>query len=567
MHTDEARQARDGAALFDLADTHGIIRVSGPDAVSFLQPITSNDLIGLAVGQGQHNALLNKQSGILAEFRIFRFDDGFCIIAERFQLPVILETLDYYHFAEDVVINDAGKDRCLLALQGRQAPAVMQTLTGAEVFAGDYIANRSHSCEINGTSAMALTWSLTGDEGYVLIIDPPAHGPLLEALSAVQEPCAVFAPSAATRETLRIEAGIPLYGPDIDSETRVLDTGLGETIVNFDKGCFPGQEIVARIKSRGEVSRKLLGLIFDPAATIAPGDTVTERDKQVGTLKSVTQSPQFDAPIALAYLVKRIRAGHEYDFEVNDVAARARVVDLPFYTSSSIAAAAGRRCDAGVAAFHDSDFDTARACFEQALEILPGYADALEGLGLAYERMQNLDEAIRVNARYADLHPDEVMPHTNLSRLYMFKGLKEQAEDELARATMIKFRAGGKSVSDAEFEQTRKEQLAAEQERKVGIFEQVLELDAEDEVANFGMGSVRLDEGAFAAAVQHLEIVVGNNDRYSAAYELLARALRGAGKTEAADAVLEKGIAVAESNGDLMPLKAMQEAREAMEGA
>jgi len=152
------------------------------------------------------------------------------------------------------------------------------------------------------------------------------------------------------------------------------------------------------------------------------------------------------------------------------------------------------------------------------------------------------------------------MPHTNLSRLYMFKGLKGQAEDELAKATMIKFRTGGKTVSDTEFEQTRREQLAAEQTRKVAIFEQVLEIDAEDEVANFGMGSACIDKGDFATAIAHLEIVVRNNDTYSAAYELLARALHGAGRTDDTRAVLEKGIAVAESNGDLMPLKAMQDA-------
>jgi aminomethyltransferase len=560
MHADEARLARDGAALFELSETHGVIKVAGPDASTFLQPITSNDLLRLGVGQGQHNALLNKQSGILAEFRIFRMEEGFQLIAERFQLPVILETLEYYHFAEDVVISDESKAHCLLALQGRRAPGAMQTLTGDTAFAGDYVANRSRSCKINGAPVSALAWSLTGDEGWVLVFDPPTHGQILEALSALKDAYGVIATTAPTREALRIEAGLPLYGPDIDSETRVLDTGLGESIVSFDKGCFPGQEIVARIKSRGEVSRKLMGLIFEKNVAIAPGDTVTERDKQVGTLRSVTESPQFDAPIALAYLAKRIRAGREYAFAINGAAAPARVVELPFYTSASIEAAAGRQCDAGVAAFHAGDFEAARQGFEQALDILPGYADALEGLGLSYERMQNLDEAIRVNARYADLHPDEIMPHTNLSRLYMFKGLKEQAEDELAKATMIKFRTGGTTVSDAEFEQTRKEQLAAEQTRKVAIFEQVLEIDTEDEVANFGMGSARIDEGDFATAIAHLEIVVRNNDTYSAAYELLARALRGAGRTDDTRAALEKGIAVAESNGDLMPLKAMQDA-------
>lgn len=553
---ESAALVRSGAGLFDLTESHGVVIVSGPESVAFLQPITSNDVTAQPVGHLRHNALLNKQSGIQAEFHLLRGEERQLLITERFQAERILETLGYYHFAEDVTIRDAREEFAVFALQGPDSAAILGSLMPDAFFDGDYVAGRGVLADWLGSSLDVISWSLTGDEGYVLLLDRARHEEALSALSAKAAPR-----DAATLNTLRVEAGIPRYGEDIDESTRILDAGLGESAVSFDKGCFPGQEIVARIKSRGEVSRRLMGLVFEGEPRCDSGAQILFEEKQVGTLRSTVFSPYLEKHIALGYLTRQIagRSGKTLDFQIGEERAPARIVDLPFYRSPRIRAAASRVSHDALAAYHRDDFETARDLFERSLEILPDHAEGLEGLGMTLERMGDLDEAIRVNAHYADLHPMAVMAHTNLSRLYMFKGLKQEAEDEQAKATMIKFReAAGQSASAEELEAERLKELESERERKSDIFKQVLELDPEDEVANFGMGSIALDGGEATAAVAHLEIVVRNNDRYSAAYELLGQALASVERASDAVSVLEKGINVAKENGDLMPLQSME---------
>jgi folate-binding protein YgfZ len=551
--TDAAALVRTGAGLFDLTASHGVVMVSGPDAVAFLQPITSNDVTDQPVGHLRHNALLNKQSGVIAEFHLLRGEQEQFLITGRSQVSRILETLDGYHFAEDVSIRDATSEYALIGVQGPESASVLQSFLKDPFFDGDYVAQRSVRCAWLDSDVNVVAWSLTGDEGYVLMVAQDAHAAAASALASKLD--------VHDLDTLRVEAGIPRYGVDIDESTRILDTGLGESTVDFDKGCFPGQEIVARIKSRGEVSRKLMGVVFEDEPRAEPGSEIFFEDKQVGTLRSVVFSPHLKRFIAFAYLTKQTagRSGKAVELQIGGRALAARIVDLPFYKSTSIHAAAARVCDEALKAYHRDDFETARGLFERSLEILSDHADALEGLGMTLERMGDLDAAIRVNSRYADQHPMAVMAHTNLSRLYMFKGLKEEAEDEQAKATMIKFRqASGQSAGAEELEAERRKELEAERERKSGIFNQVLELDPEDEVANFGLGSIALESGDPQGATQHLEIVVRNNERYSVAYELLGRALVALERGDEAASVLQRGINVAQENGDLMPLQAME---------
>ena len=554
--TDAATLVRAGAGFFDLSESHAVIIVSGPDAVTFLQPITSNDIRGQPVGHLRHNALLNKQSGVLAEFHLLRGDERQLLITERAQVSRILETLEHYHFAEDVEMRDATSEVVLVAVQGPHSASLLTTLLRNPFFEGDFVAQRSTRCAWLDSDMDVIAWSLTGDEGYVLILQRCVHAAALSALSAK-----VAAQDERTLNTLRVEAGILKYGVDIDESTRILDTGLGARAVSFDKGCFPGQEIVARIKSRGEVSRKLMGLVFedDPQADL--GANIRFQDKQVGTLRSGVFSPYLERFIFFAYLTKQMagRGGKPVELQIGGGVHPARIAELPFYRSPTIGAAAARVCHDALKAYHRDDFDAARNLFEHSLEIVTDHADALEGLGMTLERMGDLDAAIRVNAHFADLYPMAMMAHTNLSRLYMFKGLKDEAEAEQAKATMIKFRqTSGQSVSTEELEAERRTELEAERVRKSSIFNQVLEIDPEDEVANFGLGSIALESDDPQHAVRHLEIVVRNNEHYSVAYELLGRALVALQRDDDAESVLRKGISVASENGDLMPLQSME---------
>ena len=314
---------RSGAGWLDLTD-RAILSITGPDSTEWLQGMLSNDVEALGPGDGLPAAVLNIQGKILADVRVFRTDDAFLLDLSEPLVAGVLEHLHRYLIADEVEIADLSGSLAMLSIQG---PAADTTLSGL-LDAGSPPANDlSHGdFAMAGDRVRLIRATHTGEPGFDLVV-PRRRLPAMAA-----EPGARNIPwvGLQARETLRIEAGIPRYGVDMDGQTLLLETGLDDA-VSFTKGCYLGQETVERIHSRGHVNRRLVGLKAEGDVVPDPGDPVLDDDRDIGRVTSAVASPRSRCPIALGYVHRDyFEPGSAVTIQHGDVTVSATVHALPF---------------------------------------------------------------------------------------------------------------------------------------------------------------------------------------------------------------------------------------------
>jgi tetratricopeptide (TPR) repeat protein len=216
--------------------------------------------------------------------------------------------------------------------------------------------------------------------------------------------------------------------------------------------------------------------------------------------------------------------------------------------------------------FRRDAFEEAITLFERATLMNPAHHAAMESIGVCQERLGRLDDAVETMTGLADMDPENSMVWTNLSRYYGKQGKIQEAEDAKGKALYLSWKkqAGEQAVKkQAEVDEAaRKETL----EKRIGLFEQVLELDPEDVVANFGLGKIHLDLGDFEAAVPRFREAIRRQGDYSMAYNHLGTSLLALDRREEAVKVFREGIAVAAKRGDLMPMRDMERKLAGIEG-
>jgi folate-binding protein YgfZ len=266
-----------------------LIWVEGPDAASFLQGLLSNDVEGLAPGAACAALILDAKGHVRADVRVHADGDGaFTLVLRPGLADEVAATLERYHFSED------------LEILGPE-PTDLVTLTGAAGMPP-------------GLTAVAVPGSLPG--AVDLVVDDAAAA--LASLGVEEAP-----PEAL--ELARIAAGVPVVGVDTGAATLVQEAGLQEEAVSFSKGCYLGQETVARIAFRGHVNRSLRGLALGAPAAV--GAALTRDGREVGRLTSTGVAPDL-GPIGLAVIRAEVAIGSSVDVEGSE--APARVVSLPF---------------------------------------------------------------------------------------------------------------------------------------------------------------------------------------------------------------------------------------------
>jgi folate-binding protein YgfZ len=273
----------------------GLLKVSGKEAVQFLNGLITNDVAKLEDGAQMSAAFPNVQGRLLAFVRVLRKGDKFLFETEETTHEKVFQNLFRFTFAGDFFVEDLSENYNYFEVQGSKS----------EVQNSDFIvfeSNRGKDYFVPKNAA----------ENFV-------NG--LKAQTAVEISDELY-------EVLRIENGVPKYGVDIDETTVVLETGLDEA-VNFNKGCYIGQEIIARIHFRGHVAKKLTGLIFDDEnADVKPNDEIKSLEgKNAGKITSVIFSPKLEKKIALAFV--------RYDYlaentELKTGELTAKVKTLPF---------------------------------------------------------------------------------------------------------------------------------------------------------------------------------------------------------------------------------------------
>lgn len=329
---EEYRAVRHGVGLVDLCH-RSLIRLLGPDRVSFLQGMASNDVKPLLPGQGLYAAILDVNGKILADVRVLCAEESFVLDLWESLREKVLRHLDRYLVADEVEIIDLAGQYGILSLQGPRArPLLREICAGQELPAGPY----SHRAMRIGDAEVEVACAThTGEEGFDLVIETQDLPSVASRMEEAGKTFSLRWVGTRALETLRIEAGIPLYGVDMDEGNLLLETGLDHA-VSFRKGCYLGQEVVERIRSRGHVNKKLVGLTLEGEKAARAGDRIFASDKEVGSITSSVISPPLKKPIALGYVSRRhCQDGTRLVIRSDGETVPATISTLPFYKATA----------------------------------------------------------------------------------------------------------------------------------------------------------------------------------------------------------------------------------------
>ena len=329
---EEHMAVRTRAGLFDVSHM-GEIEIAGKDALAAVQAVSANDASRLQVGQAQYSVLLTPQGTIVDDLLVSR------LAATHFLLVVNAGNIqkDYAwiagHIAAagDAVAVDASSRYALLALQGPKALESLQPLTDVDLAAMKYY--RFAHGEVASVRATVSRTGYTGEDGFEIFVPPPSADRAWQAILQTGRSAGVIPCGLGARDTLRLEAGMRLYGNDIDETTTPLEADLGWTI-GWRKDDFIGAAALREQKAAG-VRRKIAGFeMIDPGIARHGHDVyIGGTDAApVGKVTSGTQTPYLKKAIGMAYLpVEHATPGAQFDVDIRGRRARARVVPMPFY--------------------------------------------------------------------------------------------------------------------------------------------------------------------------------------------------------------------------------------------
>ncbi len=298
--TTDHERVRVAVGLVDRS-ARGKVLLEGAEAAEFLQGQVTNDVEALEPGRGCYAALLNHKGKLRADLRILRGRDWIWLDTEPIGLPALLHTLRLYSLGREVRSTDVTGARAILSLLGPAADDALDTAPPREEHA--WVEGR-HGLYVRTLHGVDLICSS-------------------EEVDIVRAALGVEASSEEAAECLRIEAGRPRHGVDMDAETIPQEAGLNDRAVSFTKGCYVGQETVARLFYKGKPNRHLRGLRM--AEPVPPGSDVRLGDRVVGRLGSSCVSP-LHGPIALALIRREASPGDRVQVD----GVQAEVVELPF---------------------------------------------------------------------------------------------------------------------------------------------------------------------------------------------------------------------------------------------
>jgi folate-binding protein YgfZ len=296
---DEWRVAREAVALFD-TNWHAIARLTGPDRVRYLNAIVSNDVQSLGENQGTLALLLDPRGHILAELEIYARQDDLLVLSHASVRDRTMATLDKYIIMDDVDLEDATDRLASVAVEGSRAGFVLSQATGLSLHGFSEFAGEKS--EIGGIECYIVRRSHFGAPGFQ-VLAPAEHLDLLwQTLFGMVDAAHGTRIGMRALNALRLEAGIPWFPLDFDDSVIPHEAGLENTHLSFTKGCYTGQEIVERVRSRGHVNRRRVRLTFSTSDSPPAGTKLTANGADVGHVTSSAFSPAAGTAIGMGYL-------------------------------------------------------------------------------------------------------------------------------------------------------------------------------------------------------------------------------------------------------------------------
>lgn len=326
---DEHVAVRTRAGLFDVSHM-GEVEVRGPGAIAACQHATANDLSRLADGRAQYSLLLTPDGGIVDDVIVYRrAADRILICVNASNRARDVAYLQEHVRGAEVV--DRSDEYALLALQGPRATSVLAQLTGAQLARVPRFAFTES--EVAGCGALIAHTGYTGEDGWELYCDPDAAESLWGAILEAGKSEGVVPAGLGARDTLRLEAALPLYGHELGEDTTPFEARLG-WVVRMEKDDFVGRAALEAHRQRGP-RRCLVGIELDEPGIARAGYRVLQQDRPIGEVTSGTKSPTLGKAIALGYVEPAAsEPGTALAVEIRARAVAARVVRLPFYRSS-----------------------------------------------------------------------------------------------------------------------------------------------------------------------------------------------------------------------------------------
>lgn len=297
----ECEAVRKGVGILDFS-SRGKIEVAGKDRISFLHNLLTNDIKSLGLGRGCYATLLNAQGRILADMNVYVFANSILLEMESGLEKKVLEKLEKFHVTEEVELKDVTDKWILVSLQGPKSDSLVSALILGPVMVTEEFSHTHFT--LLDTPATLIRRSVTGEKGFHILIPQEKGEPIVKRILEVGRLYGIKPVGLSAYEILRIEAGIPRYGIDMDETVTLPETGLEGIAASETKGCYPGQEVVARTKTYGGLNRKLCGLVFDKEGLPKSRDKVLKDKKEIGFITSACHSPTLGKGIALTYLEK-----------------------------------------------------------------------------------------------------------------------------------------------------------------------------------------------------------------------------------------------------------------------
>jgi len=491
------------------------IKVTGADREVFLQGQTTNDIKALNSENAILTCRLNQNGRIQYFFHIAKSVESFYLFINQEIADEMFLDLNKFIIMDDVELTRIDKEI---------------------YFWGNSILNKSAKCldEFFKTTINSVEGLLTFEKIEGVAILKPHYFDFLNTLS-----------------------GYPVWNEVKFKNKLINETRLNELAISYKKGCFLGQETVAKIENnRGAAFYPMLIISNEPIEFTTPLD-LTFLENKIGELEAVSKIN--DQYILHTKLARDFRVeGKQIEFEVGPNKLKGKVTHYPFFKEDSWEKLAHALYEEAINTFNnEQNSEQALKLLEKSLafKLLP---DSLEIKGVILGRLERFSEAIESMNELTLIDPTSVMAHTNKSLFLMRMGKIEEAEEEKSLATVKSFEKFGEEARLKKRLQEEKNQKQEELLRREKMFIQVLEIDNEDSVANFGLGDIAFSRNEFEKAKTCFEKSLLSNKNYSVAYLMLGKTLLKLNELDNAQKIISEGIHIASKRGDMMPANEMQ---------
>lgn len=321
----EHKAVRQKAGLFDVCHM-ARLKIEGTGARDLIQRLTTNDVSTLRPGEVQYSLVCNQEAGILDDILVYNLDKGYLLVVNAGNKQVILSWLEKW--VGQVKVKDISHQVAMIAIQGPISESILQRLTNLDLGSIKYY--HFGQGKIAGITSLISRTGYTGEDGFELYFDVGMAESLWLGLLAAGKDCGLQPIGLGARDTLRLEAALPLYGHELNPQTNPFEAGL-ERFVKLDKGFFFGRQSLVEVKKKG-IRRKLIGFEMLDRAIPRTDCLILKDGKYIGQVTSGSFSPALDKNIGLGYVeTEYTQVGCELEIEIRSKSARARIVKTPFY--------------------------------------------------------------------------------------------------------------------------------------------------------------------------------------------------------------------------------------------